>query len=79
MMETFITSNLDETAIKADVIIMGYAFKKADQVIKVKKLNDKSAAVFDTKKVLIETNMDDIEISIVRDYLDSALKYMEDQ
>ncbi len=37
-METFITSNLDETAIKADVIIMGYALKKTDQVIKVKKL-----------------------------------------
>lgn len=63
----------------ADIIINGYAFTRIEDRIHVLNLNcpDK-AVVFDAEGEMIETTMDDIELSIVSRYLRQNLKYMED-
>ena len=61
-----------------DVIINGYAFFKHELGVRVLNLNDTiHAAVFSRENEMLETTMDDIEISIVRDYLERSWKYME--
>ncbi len=64
---------------KADIIINGYAFTRNDDRIQVLNLNcpDK-AVVFNTEGEVLETTMDDIELSIASRYLQQNLKYMED-
>lgn len=63
---------------KAEVIINGYAFSKCDLGVSVVNLNfPSSAAVFDNNDEMIETSMDNIELSIARDYLQKSKKYME--
>lgn len=64
---------------KADIIINGYAFTREEDGIHVLNLNcpDK-AAVFNEDCEVLETTMDDIELSIVIRYLQNNLKYMED-
>ena len=67
-----------DIADKADVIIDGYAFIKNKDKIDVINLNKENhAAVFFKDESLIETSMDDIELSIAKDYLKNAKKYME--
>lgn len=62
----------------AEVIINGYAFSKCDLGISVVNLNSPdSSAVFGNDDEMIETSMDDIELSIARDYLQKSKKYME--
>lgn len=63
----------------ADVIINGYAFTRKDDSIQVLNLNcpDK-AVVFIADGEVLETTMDDIELSIASRYLQQAQKYMED-
>ena len=63
----------------ADVIINGYAFTRKDDSIQVLNLNcpDK-AVVFSADGEILETTMDDIELSIASRYLQQAQKYMED-
>lgn len=63
----------------ADMIINGYAFTREDGNIKVLNLNNpiKSAFMNCEGKVL-ETSMDDIEIDIVKDYLENNREFMED-
>ena len=63
----------------ADVIVNGYAFTQEDDGIHVLNLNcpDK-AVVFSSDGEVLETTMDDIEISIASRYLQQNLKYMED-
>lgn len=63
----------------ADMIINGYAFTREDKNIKVLNLNNpiKSAFMNCEGKVL-ETSMDDIEIDIVKDYLENNREFMED-
>lgn len=63
----------------ADMIINGYAFTCEDENIKVLNLNNpiKSAFMNHEGKVL-ETSMDDIEIDIVKDYLENNREFMED-
>ena len=64
----------------AEVIIRGYAVRMCEQGVQVLNLNDgKGAAIFKRDGMLIETNMDDIEADIAREYMLSALKYMEDR
>lgn len=64
---------------KADVIINGYAFTRKDDCIQVLNLNSPDkAVVFDMGGEVLETTMDDIEISIASRYLKQNLKYMED-
>ena len=63
----------------ADVIINGYAFTRKDDSIQVLNLNcpDK-AVVFSADGEVLETTMDDIELSIASRYLQQTKKYMED-
>lgn len=64
---------------RADMIVNGYAFERKAEGIHVLNLNhpDK-ASVFNSEDEVIETTMDDIEISIVRKYLMANHIYMED-
>ena len=64
---------------KADVIINGYAFTRNEDRIQVLNLNSPDkAVVFSTDGQVLETTMDDIELSIASRYLQQNLKYMED-
>ena len=64
---------------KAQVIVNGYAFTKEDSQIRALNLNrpDK-AVVFSQEGEVLETTMDDIELSIASRYLRQNQKYMED-
>lgn len=63
----------------ADIIVNGYAFTRKDNCIHVLNLNcpDK-AVVFSLDGEVLETTMDDIELSIASRYLKQNLKFMED-
>lgn len=62
--------NLRDIADEADMIVNGYAFTLEGGLIRVLNLRmPSSAAVFSRDGEMLETNMDDIEISIVDDYL----------
>ena len=63
----------------ADIIVNGYAFTREEDRIHVLNLNcpDK-AVVFSVDGEVLETTMDDIELSIARRYLLQNQKYMED-
>ena len=64
---------------KADIIVNGYAFTRSEKSIRVLNLNvPNKAAVFNNNGELLETTMDDIELSIVSRYLQHNMKYMED-
>lgn len=72
--------NIKEIADKADIIIDGYAFTKCEVGYRILNLNNsEKATVFSKNAEVLETTMDDIEISIVQKYLLNAKKYMEDQ
>ena len=63
----------------ADIIVNGYAFTRKDDGIDVLNLNSPDkAVVFSIDGSVLETTMDDIELSIVNRYLLQNLKYMED-
>ncbi len=65
---------------EADVIIDGYAFiRKDEERITVVNLNREghAALVFPSGEV-VESSMDEIELSIAMDYLNRAKPYMED-
>ena len=60
---------------KADFIVNGYAFTRVDDRIQVLNLNSPDkAVVFDADGEVLETTMDDIELSIVSRYLQQNLK-----
>ncbi len=62
----------------ADVIVNGYAFTKKENMVSVLNLNKPDrASVLRLNGEVLETSMDDIEISIVQGYLRKSLKYME--
>ena len=64
---------------KADVIVNGYAFTRNDERIQVLNLNNpQKAVVFSTDGEVLETTMDDIELSIASRYLQQNMKYMEE-
>ena len=72
------TSKLQAIADNADVIVNGYAFTKSDDRIFVLNLNKPDrVAVLRSSGEVLETSMDDIELSIVTEYLQRNLKYME--
>ena len=72
------TSKLQAIADNADVIVNGYAFTKSNDCISVLNLNKPDrAAVLRPSGEVLETSMDDIELSIVTEYLQRNLKYME--
>ncbi len=71
--------DIKNVADKADVIINGYAFTRNEDRIQVLNLNSPDkAAVFSADGQVLETTMDDIELSIASRYLRQNLKYMED-
>ena len=71
--------DIKNIADKADVIINGYAFTRNEERIQVLTLNSPDkAAVFIADGQVLETTMDDIELSIASRYLLQNLKYMED-
>lgn len=64
---------------KANIIVNGYAFTRVDDRIHVLNLNSPGkAVVFSIDGEVLETSMDDIELSIASRYLQQNLKYMED-
>ena len=64
---------------KADIIINGYAFTRVDDRIQVLNLNSPDkAVVFSADGEVLETTMDDMELSIASNYLQQNKKYMED-
>lgn len=68
-----------KVAEQADMIINGYAFTKEDNVIRVLNLNNPGkAVVLDNAGNVIETSMDDIEIHIVKRYLENNREFMEE-
>lgn len=71
--------DIKNIADNADIIINGYAFTCEDGRIHVLNLNcpDK-AVVFSADGEVLETTMDDIELSIASRYLQQNRKYMED-
>ena len=63
----------------ADIIVNGYAFTRKDDGIHVLNLNSPDkAVVFNMDGEVLETTMDDIELSIANRYLKQNLKYIED-
>ncbi|MGF0033446.1 DUF7723 family protein [Bariatricus sp. SGI.154] len=72
--------NILNIADDADVIINGYAFKRKENGVSVLNLNNPNKASFlSYSGEILETSMDDIELSIVQDYFQRGLKYMEVQ
>ncbi len=70
--------DIENEAKKADVIIGGFAVQKCEEGFRILNLNNQfGAAVLKDDGTLIETNMDDIELSIAKDYFFRSLKYME--
>ena len=64
---------------EADLIVNGYAFTKKNDLIHVLNLNSPDkAVVFSLVGEVLETTMDDIELSIAIRYLHQNLKYMEE-
>lgn len=73
------TEQLMEVADGADVIVNGYAMTLDGGMLRVINLHrPTSSAVFDRTGRLTETTMDDIELSIVQNYVDSSKKYLEE-
>lgn len=71
--------DIETVANKADVIVNGYAFTREEDGIHVLNLNSPDkAVVFSAEGEVLETTMDDIELSIASRYLTQILKYMED-
>ena len=70
--------DIEKAANEAEVIIRGYAVETFNDGIRVLNLNNGyGVAVLRKDGTLIETNMDDIEVSIAREVMFDALKYME--
>lgn len=71
--------DIKNIADNADIIVNGYAFTRSDDHIQVLNLNSPDkAVVFNADGEVLETTMDDIELSIASRYLQQNLKYMED-
>ncbi len=72
--------NLQAVADSADMIVNNYAFKRNVDTIRVLNLSvPNTAIIFSTDGKILETDMDDIEISIVLNYYNRNKKYLEDE
>lgn len=72
-------ADIKQVADAADMIVNGYAFTKSPEGYRVLNLNRSDrAAVFSKDEKVLETSMDDIEISIVENYLKKNRKFMEE-
>lgn len=71
--------DIERVAYGADVIVNGYAFtREADGILVLNLNSPDKAVVFSVEGEVLETSMDDIELSIASRYLKQNLKYMED-
>ncbi len=71
--------DLKKIADTADMIINGYAFTKYNGNIRILNLNNPAkAAVISRDGEVLETDMDDIELAIIKDYYRRNGKYMEE-
>ena len=71
--------DIKQVADKADMIVNGYAFSVCPEGYKVLNLNrPEKAAVFSKSLEMLETSMDDIELQIVKEYLENNKKFMEE-
>ena len=69
--------DVEKIAQEADVIISGFAVKKEEDGFHVFDLNNRSGvAVFKEDQTLIETNMDDIELTSAKKILSESLEYI---
>lgn len=72
-------SEIEKVAQSADFIVNGYSFLCENGKIRVLNLNDTArAAVLDADGEVLETSMDDIEISIVRAYWEKNKQFAEE-
>ena len=72
-------SEIEKVVQSADFIVNGYSFDCKGENIRVLNLNDTSkAAVFSRTNEVLETSMDDIEISIVLAYWNKNKQFAED-
>ncbi len=72
-------SEIEKVAQNADFIVNGYSFSCEEGKVRVLNLNDTTkAAVLNKLGEVLETSMDDIEISIVRVYWDKNKQFAED-
>ena len=72
-------SELEKVVQSADFIVNGYSFDCNADVVRVLNLNDTSkAAVLNKSGEVLETSMDDIEISIVLAYWNKNNQFAED-
>ena len=69
---------LKAIADEADLVVDGYAFTTCeDGFIRVLNLRaPHRAVVFSTAHEMVETSMDDIEVGIVREYLERNLEFL---
>ena len=71
--------NVQQVADAADMIVNGYAFSRCPEGFRVQNLNRPDrAVVFSPAAEVLETSMDDIEIQIVRGYLEKNRALLED-
>lgn len=71
-------TDIKSIADRADMIVNGYAFKVDIDKIRVRNLNNLNrVVVFDNSGRVIETNMDGIEIQIVKSYLEKNEEFLE--
>ena len=71
--------NVQQVADAADMIVNGYAFSRCPEGFRVLNLNHPDrAVVFSPAAEVLETSMDDIEIQIVRGYLEKNRALLED-
>lgn len=72
-------NEIEKVAQIADFIVNGYSFICEDGKVRVLNLNDTArAAVLNANGEVLETSMDDIEISIVQAYWEKNKQFAEE-
>ena len=72
-------SEIERIAQGADFIVNGYSFFCQASIVRVLNLNNPaSAAVLSKNGDILETSMDDIELSIVQKYWEKNKEFVED-
>ena len=72
-------ADIRQVADAADMIVNGYAFTQYPEGYRVLNLNRPDrAVVFSKDGKVLETSMDDIEVSIAEGYLKKNRKFMEE-
>ena len=71
--------DIRQVADNASLIVNGYAFTRCELGFRVLNLNRTDrAAVLSLQGHVLETSMDDIELSIVEDYWKRNVRFMEE-